>query len=74
MNKIVSPTYLSNDKEYLMIAAVEIEGSHGRPMDSNSILGKLQHVIKAVKLWCVDNYIANNVTPQVFPLSHQACQ
>ena len=66
MNKIGHPTYLSNDKESLIVAAAEIEGGHGLPLDSNSILDQLKHLIKAVKWWCVDNEIINDVTPQVF--------
>ena len=46
MNKIGPPTYLSNDKDYLIVAAAEIEGGHGLPLDSNYILEQLQRVIK----------------------------
>ena len=71
MNKIGRPTYLINDKEYLIVAAAKIEGGHGLPLDSNYILGKLYHIIMAVKCWCDDNDILKNVTPKVFP---QTCQ
>ena len=56
-----------------MISDYEIEGVHGLPLDGNYLLGKLQHVIKAIKLWCGDNEILNSVTPQVFMPSCQAC-
>ena len=39
MNKIGHPTYLSNDKESFIIAASEIEGGHGLPLESNYFLG-----------------------------------
>ena len=66
MNKIGRPTYLSNDKEYLIVAVDENEVGHGLPLDSNHILDQLQHVIKSVKFWCGDNETPNNVIPQVF--------
>ena len=34
INKIYRPTYLSNCKDYLIVAAVDIEGGHGIPLDS----------------------------------------
>ena len=74
MHKIGCPTYLSNDKESLIVSATEIEGGHGLPLDSNSLLDQLQCVIKAVKCWCGDNEILNNATPQVFTPSRQTCQ
>ena len=74
MIKIVRPTYLSNDKYSLIVAAANIEGGHGLPLDHNYILDQLQLVIKAVKFWCGDNHIINNVTPQLFLPSRQACQ
>ena len=49
MNKIGLLTYLSNDKESLIVADDYIGGSHGLSVGSNSILENLQHVIKAVK-------------------------
>ena len=74
MNKIGRPTYLNNDKESLIVSVACIEGVHGLRLDSKKILEKLQHVIKAVKFWCGNNYIINNVTPKVLTPSHQACQ
>ena len=74
MNKIVQPTYLSNDKESLIVAAYDIECGHGPRLGVNYILEQLQCVIKTVKRWCVDNYILKNVTPQLFRPSHQSCQ
>ena len=35
MNKIGRPTYPINDKEYLIVAADDIEGGHGLTLDSN---------------------------------------
>ena len=74
MNKIALPTYLINEKEYLIVAAADIESEHDLLLDSNSLLEQLQIDIKAVKFWCGDNEIIKNGTPQVFPPSHQACQ
>ena len=39
LNKIVCPTYLSSDKDYLIVSDAEIEGVHGLPLDNNYILG-----------------------------------
>ena len=74
MNKIGRPTYLSNEKESLTVVAADIEGAHVLTMDSNYLLYLLQRVIKAVNCWCGDNYILNNVTPQVFMPSRQSFQ
>ena len=74
MNKIGHPTYLSNAKESLIVAAADIEGGHGLTMDSNYLLELLQRVIKTVKCWHGDNDGLNNFTPQVFPSSCQLCQ
>ena len=74
MNKIGRPTYLSNNKEYLIVAAYEIEGGHGLTLDSNYLLGQLQHVIKDFKFYIYDIEIPNNVTLEVFPPSRQARQ
>ena len=41
MNKIGRPTYLSNDKEYLIVSADEIEGGHVLPLGSNYLLDQL---------------------------------
>ena len=73
MNKIGRPTYLSNDKEYLIVAADDIEGGHGPPLDSNYLSEQLQQAIKAVKCWCGDNYILKNTAPQVFLPTSQMC-
>ena len=35
MNKIVHTNYLSYDKEYLIVAAADIEDGHGLLLDSN---------------------------------------
>ena len=74
MNKIGRPTYLSNYKESLMVAAAYIEGGNCLPLDSTYILGHLKHVINSIKFWCGNNDIINNFTPQVFPPSRQTCQ
>ena len=47
---------------FLIVAASDIEGGHDLPLESNYILEQLHIVIKAVKFWCGDNYIINNVT------------
>ena len=65
MNIIGSTAYLSNNKKYLMVAADDIEGGRVLTLESNSLLEQLQHITKAVKLWCGDNDIINNFTPQV---------
>ena len=74
MNKIGCPTYYSNDKESLIVVVDDIEGGHGLLLDSNYILYKFQRVTKSVRYWCGHNKIINNITPQVFPPSRQACQ
>ena len=74
MNKIVHPTYLSNEKKYLVVASADIEGVHGIPLDSTYILDHLQRDIKAVKFCCGDNYILDNVTLQVFTPNCKKCQ
>ena len=74
MNKIVRSTYLSNDKDSLIVEDAEIEGGRGLPLDINYLLDQFQPVINDVKLWCGDNDILNNVTPQVFPPTCQVCQ
>ena len=72
MNNIGRSTYLSNDKDYLIVAAADIEVDHGLHLDSNYLLEKMQRITKAFKGWCGDNHVINNVTPQVFPPSCQA--
>ena len=74
MNKIGRPNYLSNDKDYLIVADAEIEGDHVLPLEINYILEQLQRIINYVKLWYADNDIINNVTPQVFPSICQTFQ
>ena len=74
MNKIGLPTFLSNNKEYLIVTAADIEGGHGPPLGGNCLLGKLQRSIKPVNFWCGDNDILNNITLQVFMPSCKVCQ
>ena len=77
MNKIGSPTYLSNPKESLMVTAAGIDVGHvphGPPLDINYFLDQLQRSIKDVKLWCGDNDILNNITLQVLLARRQLCQ
>ena len=74
MEKIGCPTYLSTDKEYLIVVDAEIEDDHDLTLDSNSLWEQLQHVMKAIKFWCGDNEILNNTTPKIFPPSHQSCK
>ena len=38
MNEICRPNYLSNDRESLIVAAADIEGGRGIPLDSNYLL------------------------------------
>ena len=76
MNKIGSPTYLSNPKESLMVTAADIDVGHvphGPPLDINYFLDQLQRSIKDVKLWCGDNSILNNVTLKLFLPIFQVC-
>ena len=42
------PTYLNPDEEALVVAAAEIEGAHGLPIDVNTLQAELQLVIRAV--------------------------
>ena len=74
MNKIGIPTYLGNKKESLRVADDKIEGGNVIPLYSNSMFDQLQLVIKTVKLWCGDNEIIKNFTPQVFPPGRQGFQ
>ena len=74
MNKIGSPNYLINNKDYLIFVAADIEGEHVITLESNYILGHLQCIIKAVKCYSGDNGIINNTTPQVFTLGLQSYQ
>ena len=63
MNQIGLPTYLINDKEYLIVYNAEIKGGHGPLLESKYILYQFQSVVKAVKFCCGDNYIINKITP-----------
>ena len=74
MNKIGHPNFLSNEKESLIVTSADIEGVHGPPLDSNSLLGELQHYVKSFQFWCGDNDILDNFTLQVFLPSCQLCQ
>ena len=74
MNKIGLRTYISYDKEYLIVTAADIEGFHDPTLDRNALVEKLQCIINTVKFWCVDNYIIKNVTLQLFTPISQACQ
>ena len=73
-NKIGCLTYLSNDKESLIVAYADIEGGRGLTLYISYILGGLHHVIKAANFWCGDNDIINNVTPQLFQPSYKLFQ
>ena len=62
----------------MLLPALVLDTIH--TLDSNYLLDQLQCSIKAVKFWCGDNYILNNVTlqlflpiPQVFPLKLDIC-
>ena len=44
--KIGRPTYLNSDEEALVVVSAEIEGSHGLPIDVNTLGSKLQLVIR----------------------------
>ena len=44
--KVIRPTYLNSDEEALVVSLVEIEVSHGVPIDVNTLAAKLQLVIK----------------------------
>ena len=46
--KVGRPTYLNSDKEALVAASAEIEGSHGLPIDVSTLGAELKFVIKAV--------------------------
>ena len=45
MNKIGLPTYLINDKDFLIVAASDIQVGHGLPLDSSYILEHLERFI-----------------------------
>ena len=42
------PTYLNPDEEALVVAAAEMEGNHGLPIDVNTLGAELKLVIRAV--------------------------
>ena len=42
------PTYLNPDEEALVVAVAKIKGSHGLPIDVNTLGGELQLVITSV--------------------------
>ena len=48
----------------MLLSDLVLDASH--TLDSNSLLDQLQRSIKAVKFWCDDNDILNNVTVQLF--------
>ena len=48
-NKVGRPTYLSLDEELLVVAAAEIEGAHGLPVDTATISAELQSIVAYVK-------------------------
>ena len=48
MNKMGLPTYLSNDKEYLIVTDADIEGGQGLPLDNIYLLDQMQRIIKAI--------------------------
>ena len=52
MKKIGHPSYLSNDKGSLIVAAADIEGGHGLPLDSTYILDQFHIFIKVFRFLC----------------------
>ena len=48
MNKVGHQTYVSNDKETLIVAAAEVEGDHGLLLDSQALSEKFHCVTKSV--------------------------
>ena len=55
--KIGQPTYLSNDKDYFIVAVENIEGGHDLLLDTHTITYQLNCTINLVKLWCGDKNI-----------------
>ena len=45
LNKLVRPTYLIPDEEALVVAAADIEGDHGSPVETNMISSELQSTV-----------------------------
>ena len=66
MNKSGQPTYLNEDKESLVIATANIEGSHGLPFDCHGVAMQFQNVAKAVKSQCGDNEILHKSSMRYF--------
>ena len=58
--KFGRPTYLNLNEEALVVASVEIEGSHRLPIDINTLGAELQLVIKAVNVQQSTKYITAN--------------
>ena len=46
--KVGRPTYLNSDEGEMVVVSADIEGSHGLPIDANTLVAELQFVIKAV--------------------------
>ena len=60
MNKICFTTYLSSDKDSLIVSDSEIKGVHGLPLGINPLLGQFKRVIKTVK--CMVPWLASTAT------------
>ena len=58
------PTYLNPDEEALAIAAAEMEGAHGLPIDVNALGAELQLVIRAVNARQSTKVITPNASSQ----------
>ena len=72
MNKISPPTYISKEKESLIVSDANIGGGHGPPLAIISLLEQLHRIIKSVKCQSSDNDIVKNAIPQVFTPIRQA--
>ena len=55
--KFGRPTYLISDEETLVVALAEIEGTHGLPIDVNTLGAELQFFMKAVNAQKSTKYI-----------------
>ena len=63
-NKTDNPTYLSNNDEYLIARAADIEGGHDIHLESHALSDQSQRT-KAARCWHSDNDIL-----RMSPLKH----
>ena len=50
--KAVSPNYLNEDNESLVVSSDDIKGGHGLLLDYRGVAHYFQDVVKSVNTWC----------------------